>query len=263
MLLGIDHLVIAVHDPEAAAAELEAVAGFAWSGGGRHESMGTYNQLAFLGDTYLELIGVFDPRRVAANPSFAVGAAAWSALGAGREGLVTFALATDDVVADVARLQATGSRIGDPVPGARMRPDGEMVRWVTAFPALGPEAPFLIEHEREGAEWGDEARAARAAFRHPVGGRLRLAGLELPVADRRTAAAEQTSEVGLEFDGDGVAGIGDQWVRLRSTDGGAATADITAEPGTPELDVVRYGVRWRRRSSQPAGGRRSAARGGA
>ena len=60
MLLGIDHLVIAVRDPDAAAATMEADLGLAVTGGGRHEHAGTFNRLAFLGDTYLELIGVFD-----------------------------------------------------------------------------------------------------------------------------------------------------------------------------------------------------------
>jgi Glyoxalase-like domain len=266
MLLGIDHLVVAVRDPEAAAAELEAGAGMAWTAGGRHESMGTFNRLAFLGDTYLELIGVFDPARVAANPGFAVGAAAQASLAAGREGFVTFALATDDIAGEVARLRAGGSSIHDPVAGSRARSDGETVRWLTAFPELGAQRPpFLIEHRYEGAEWGSDARAARAAYRHPVGGALRLAGLELPVADRRAAVAAFAAEVGLGFDATGVARLGGQWIRLvlpgraaMPEDPGwtaavadrAPVVDIVAEPGAPDLDLERFGVRWRRR---PAG----------
>ena len=50
-------------------------------------------------------------------------------LDADAEGLATFALATDDIVGDVARLQAAGSSIGAPVEGARTRPDGDTVRW--------------------------------------------------------------------------------------------------------------------------------------
>lgn len=107
MLLGIDHLVIAVHDPGASAATLEADLGIASTGGGRHEAWGTFNRLAFLGETYLELIGVFDRALVAASGT-AVGRAALAMLDAGAEGLATFALATDDIVGDVARLQAAG-----------------------------------------------------------------------------------------------------------------------------------------------------------
>jgi hypothetical protein len=250
MLLRIDHLVIAVRDPDAAASELEAVAGIAWTGGGRHESMGTFNRLAFLGDSYLELIGVFDPDRVAANPGFAVGEAALAMLNAGREGFATYALATDDIDAEVTRLRTRGSRIGRPVAGARSRPDGEVVRWTTAFPALGPEgAPFLIEHVPVGSEWGEGARSVRAAFRHPVGGALRLAGIDLPVADPAGAMGTQARDVGLRFDETWAAQVDGQHVRLRAADGEPPIVDIVAEPGAPVLDVVRFGVRWRRRAA--------------
>ena len=65
-----------------------------------------------------------------------------------------------------------------------------MVRWRTAAAALGPcEPPFLIEHADEGAEWGDEARAERAAFRHPGGGRVRLTRLTLSCTNPGATAA--------------------------------------------------------------------------
>ena len=189
MLLGIDHLVVAVRSVEAAAAIVERDLGLAVTGGGRHEAMGTYNRLAFLGDTYLELIGVFDRDLVRSSGSFAVARAALDQLDARGEGLATYALAVDDVAAEVSRLRSAGSPVGDPVPGSRRRPDGEVVRWTCAFPELGPERPpFLIEHEAAGSEWGDAVRAARAAFRHPGGGAVRLASLELPAPDAAAVA---------------------------------------------------------------------------
>src|SRR2546425_8217492 len=60
MLLGIDHLAIAVADPDDAATRLERDLGLAATGGGRHDALGTLNRLVWLGDTYLELIGVFE-----------------------------------------------------------------------------------------------------------------------------------------------------------------------------------------------------------
>ena len=170
MLLGIDHLVIAARDPDAAASAIERDLGIAFTGGGRHDAWGTFNRLAFLGDTYLELIGVFDRALVASSGS-AVGRATLAVLDAGREGMATFAVATDDIGGDVARLRAAGSAIAPPVDGSRVRPDGEVVRWRTAAAwPLGPcEPPFLIEHESTGAEWGEAARAGRQAFEHPGG----------------------------------------------------------------------------------------------
>jgi hypothetical protein len=252
MLLGIDHLVIAVRDPDAAAAGLRRDAGLAFTGGGRHEAIGTFNRLAFLGDTYLELIGVFDRERVRSSVTFAVGRASMALLDVGREGLATYALATDDVAGDVARLRAGGSPIGEPVAGSRVRPDGGVVRWSAAFPPVGSgEPPFLIEHEYAGAEWGDEARAARAAFRHPVGGRVRMTSLELPVADPVETAGTYGSVLGIAFSEGWRTAIGGQAVVLR----GASPVDspvvrLEAEPGTPPLDLVKFGIRWVR---DPAG----------
>jgi hypothetical protein len=248
MLLGIDHLVIAVHDPDVSAATLEAELGIAFTGGGRHEAWGTFNRLAFLGDTYLELIGVFD-RAMVASSGTAVGRAALSMLDAGHEGLATFALASDDISGDVDRLRAGGSPISLPVDGARTRPDGEVVRWRTAAASLGPcESPFLIEHAYEGEEWGGDARAARAAFEHPSGGRVRLTRLDLPCPDLAPAAARCATTVGLAFvaRGDGAveASAGEQVVRLANRPAGKPIVDLAGNWAEP-FDVNRLGIRWR------------------
>ena len=247
-LLGIDHLVIAVRDPDAAAATMEQDLGLAVTGGGRHARAGTRNRLAFLGDTYLELIGVFDRSLVEGPTGTAVGRAAVALLDAGREGLATFALATHDVDAAVRRLQASGSSIGDPVPGSRTRPDGEVVRWVTAFPALGADRPpFLIGHELAGAEWGVEARATRAAFRQPVGGAVRLARLTIPVADPAGTAASYRDVLGIDVGADGSMVVGDQVIRIAAiSDTPLPVVGLIAAAASPALDVVRFGIRWTR-----------------
>ena len=220
MLLGIDHLVIAVADPHAAAADLEAALGLAATGGGRHEKAGTFNRLIFLGDTYVELIGVWDRALAAANP---IGAAVLAALDAGMPGLVTWAISTDNARREVAALRAAGSPIGDPLPGERIRPDGEAVRWHVAIasPLATDRPPFLIEHEPGGPEWSDEARSARAAFVHPFGGRARIVGLELAVARPADVASSFARTIGVAFypapgagPGELEAVIGDHSIRL-------------------------------------------------
>ena len=100
MVASIDHLVIAVPDPDTAAGELSAALGLAFTGGGRHPGAGTYNRIAFLGDAYLELIGVDDRELAEAN---AIGAAVVRALDAGG-GLATYALVDDEIETTVARL---------------------------------------------------------------------------------------------------------------------------------------------------------------
>lgn len=219
MASGIDHLVIAVNDPDAAAAELTEALGLAFTAGGRHPGLGTLNRIAFLGDAYLELMGVDDP---AAAAGWAIGAATMRALEQGG-GFATYSLVDDAIRNTVARLQANGSGIGPVVHGSRERPDGERVEWWTASSLeLGPDQPpFLIKHLSAGAEWGTEALAARRAFVHPVGAQIRLLGLELGVPDPLDVAAQCASQIGLEFSavgergqGGAAASIGLHWVVL-------------------------------------------------
>ena len=197
MFVGIDHLVIAVADPDGAALDLERHLGLEATGGGRHEALGTFNRLVWLGDSYLELIGVSD--RSLAERSW-IGAPTVRTLEAGG-GLATWAIASDALADDVARLRSTGADIGEPIPGERIRPDGTVVRWRLATPRhLGPaDTPFLIEHDPTGAEWSTEDRIARAGHIHPIGGPIRLETLELPVDDLNAAIQRFTQGRGISL----------------------------------------------------------------
>lgn len=206
MASGIDHVVIAVNDPDAAAAGLTEAVGLAFTAGGRHPGLGTFNRIAFLGGAYLELMGVDDPEAAAAWP---IGAATVRALERGG-GFATYGLVDDAIRRAVALLQANGSGIGPVVRGSRERPDGERVEWWTASPPLlgADRPPFLIRHLLAGAEWGAEALAARRAFVHPLGAPVRLLGIELGAADPLDLAARCARQVGLEFTTVGETGQG-------------------------------------------------------
>ena len=244
MYLGIDHLVIAVDDPEAAAIVLEREVGLAATGGGRHDTLGTYNRVAWLGDSYIELIGVFD--RVLAERSW-LGRPALQALDAGG-GLATWAIATDSLDADLELLRAAGSDLDDAVAGERRRPDGAIVRWrFSAPPLLGPvEAPFLIEHDRTSAEWLAADRDLRS------GGPFGLEALELTVDNVQLTSQRMGRAVGLRFRpalvGGGArdANLGDQIVRLRLRRGATTSVAVirlrgpVREPRTVDL----LGCRW-------------------
>src|SRR5215217_8663351 len=126
MLTGIDHVIIAADDPDVAAGRLEVELGLLPGGGGRHQGVGTFNRLVWLGDSYLELVGVFDAD-VAEAGMF--GRHINSVLATAPNGFAGVALATVDLAATVSQLHGMGSPIADPLDGERLRPDGRVVRW--------------------------------------------------------------------------------------------------------------------------------------
>ena len=248
VLLGMDHLVIAVRDLDDAARELEERVGLAATGGGRHPSLGTQNRLAWLGDTYVELIAIED--RGVAEGSW-LGVPTIAALERGG-GLATWAIATDSIDADVAALREIGARYGDATPGMRGRPDGAVVRWRLAIGgALGPVEPFLIEHDPFSAEWTDADRAARSTECHPIGGSVRMAVLELPVPVVPPAVQSLARAGNLSFRPSLVGGaardanLGRHVVRLRPTHGTAVPPGIVlVSPAGDDRSVDALGCRW-------------------
>jgi hypothetical protein len=201
MIRGIDHLVIACADPDAAASELESSLGLVCTGGGRHAGRGSWNRIAWLADgSYLELIGVDDREAALQQP---IGAAAVAVLDATTGGgLATYALRDDGLELTANALRATGAAIGPVTHGSRQRDDGETVEWWTAFPdvPLAPEAPpFLIQHAYVGAEWSHAALAERARFAHPIGSPVILARLDVATDDPPGTAAVLHDQLGLDF----------------------------------------------------------------
>ena len=251
VIRGIDHLVIACGDPNAAAAELEASLGLSCTGGGRHEGIGTLNRIAWLADdSYLELIGVEDRDLALRHP---VGAAVVATLDATGGGLATYALRDDGLEATVGGLQGAGSSIGPVQHGSRRRDDEELVEWWAAFPEgpLGPDAPpFLIEHALVGAEWGAAARAARASFRHPIGSPVILARVDVASADPLGTAAAFHEQLGIDMWAVAdlaVADVGAHVIRLVPRREMAFPAVLTVgadidTPRTMELLGVRFDV---------------------
>lgn len=244
MIRGIDHLVVAVTDPDAAAAELESRVGLTCTGGGQHPGAGTVNRLAFLADgSYLELIGVEDPAAARANP---VGAASLQMLETNGAGLATFALLDDDLEATLRYRPELGTR----THGSRQRPDGEVVEWWTAAPTepLSPTSPFLIEHTYAGAEWGPEAMQVRAEQVHPIGSAVRLVRLDIAVDDPPLVAGElaSTLDVPVQAVPDlAVVEVGAHFVRFvaRRSMAVPAAVVLAADVATPSA-ADRFGVRF-------------------
>ncbi|HET6380312.1 MAG TPA: VOC family protein [candidate division Zixibacteria bacterium] len=244
---AIDHIVIAVPDLDAAVDDAQRALGLAFTSGGEHPGAGTANRIAFLGEAYLELIGVTDREAAAQRP---IGAAALRALEAGG-GLATYALREDHLETTVAELRANASPIGPVEHGSRRRPDGETVNWWTAtLERLGPDRPpFLIRHAYAGAEWGAEALAERRAFRHPLGSPVSLVRLDIATPDPPALAADYHAALGLEFWAVAdlaVCTVGPHTIRLRPTAEMQFPAAVLLgaqlpEPRSVELLGLRFG----------------------
>jgi hypothetical protein len=99
--MQIDHVIWATADLDAAAEQLERTHGLRAGGGGRHDGMGTHNRIVPLGRGYLELLAVADPDEAAGS---ALGRAVMGRLAGVGEGLMGWAVSTEDVTAVAARL---------------------------------------------------------------------------------------------------------------------------------------------------------------
>jgi hypothetical protein len=228
MLIGIDHVVLATDDPDATATLLEERLGLASTGGGRHDAFGTMNRLVWLGDAFLELIGVFDPEL--ARESW-LGRRVLASLERGG-GLVTWAISVDDLDGAL-RWAPSDRRLLGPFDGERRRPDGRIVRWRLARPEeISPTAPFLIEHDLQAAEWSAAEREARQAEQHPLGGRARLASLDVETPSPAVAAGRLRSVLAAAVEPAGRAGV-----RVRLGPHEARFLVPRERPG-PTIDIV-------------------------
>jgi len=137
MVLHLDHAVIAVHDLDAAIQDYRSL-GFTVTLGGAHANRATHNALiTFANGTYLELLAPTHEPRLPGLIDFC-------ALLRYGEGLVGFALRSEDLSVDVARLHLQGFAVGAIQPGERRRADGVLVQWQLALLEDG-FAPFLIQ----------------------------------------------------------------------------------------------------------------------
>jgi catechol 2,3-dioxygenase-like lactoylglutathione lyase family enzyme len=140
MLVGIDHILIAVEDL-GRAMELYRRLGFQVQAGGEHPAAGTHNALLPLADgCYLELIGVRNPELARQLP---FGRQVLAALERTNR-FAGFALETTDCNGDVQAIRDRRLEIAKAPPGGRVRPDGQQVSWRTAHPE-NSRLPFLIQ----------------------------------------------------------------------------------------------------------------------
>jgi hypothetical protein len=154
-MLALDHVVVGVHDLDAAAERLLREHGLGSVPGGRHAGWGTANRIVPLGPDYLELLAIVDQAE-AATSMFG----RWVAEAGVEEEdrLLGWCLRTDDVDAVAA------PRALVPVPGERALPDGTTLTWrVAGRDDRDASLPFFVEWQVP-----EERRPGRAAAEHAV-----------------------------------------------------------------------------------------------
>ena len=207
MPTGIDHIVIAVRDLDLAIADYTA-AGFTVSPGGEHTNGTTHNALVpFADGSYFELIAW-------KRPEEPVPTAWWHRFRAG-EGVIDFALRTDDLDAEVVRLRAAGLNVPEPEAGGRTRPDGQRVEWRNLHFGEGtaPSLPFYC-HSTNDRSLRVPGGAA-AIHDNAVTG---VAGVTIGVTDLETASRDFARLTGAVDDAGrfeiGGASSGPVWIAL-------------------------------------------------
>ena len=118
MIQSIDHIVIAGTDLDDLTATFKSL-GFNVGDGGRHP-IGSYNMLIGLQDgAYIELLSFYEP-----SPKHYW----WDAVHSKGGGLIDFCMATDDIRADYAVVEAQGVEMS---PAGRLEP--RALRWLPSF----------------------------------------------------------------------------------------------------------------------------------
>lgn len=238
---NIDHIVIVVRDLAQAMADYES-AGLTATLGGEHVGGATRNALvAFEDGTYFELIAFKEPDRPQPHRW-------WARLTKG-EGLADYALGSESLAAEAARLRERNVVFEGPRDGGRRRPDGQEIAWRLLNLGRGrapgddqPALPFMIEDVTPRPLRVPEGAAAR----HRCGA-TRVAGLTVvtdnlaAVAPTLAAALGATSPTEASRAGAQVVRlpVGQQWIELlQPTDTEGPAAAHLRQFGAGPFEIV-------------------------
>ncbi len=163
MLTAIDHIIIGVGNLEKAATQFSQKLGLAVSGGGIHPTSGTANRIIVIGDTYLELIAIHNPTEAQQSMLDRL---------AIHEGYLNFALASNDIEADIQAMINRGVTILGPNPGSLRASDGRTRGWSRIDIErrdLTQRYPFIIQHDSAGNERRFRLAGWTTPPDHPLG----------------------------------------------------------------------------------------------
>lgn len=150
-----DHLVWFFKKPEEALAPLKEKGIYAVNGG-RHATWGTYNSLAYFGLGYIEFLGIENLPIAQEHKENRLVTHIVERLAKERnEGPARIAIRTDGIHELAKKLKAEGFEVYGPLPGERVRADGEVIRWSLLFAETTESElplPFFIQWEKTDEE---------------------------------------------------------------------------------------------------------------
>ena len=151
MNFSFDHLVWYFKKPEEALPPLKS-RGIYGVNGGRHETWGTYNSLAYFGLSYIEFLGI-ENLMIAENhrENRLVTHIVERMDKKGYEGPARIAIRTDGIEELADKLKGKGFTVYGPLPGERVRGDGQVIRWKLLFAETAEselQMPFFIQWEK-------------------------------------------------------------------------------------------------------------------
>ena len=237
----LDHIVIGVSDLATASADYQR-AGFTVTPGGEHSSGNTHNALVTFDDgAYLELIA-FKDKQVKPDHK-------WGAKLAQGEGFLDFALGSDDLAAEAARLDQAGLEHSGVRPLGRLRPDGQRIDWLllNATDETHP-LPFLIEDitPRELRVPGGDAAKHPVTAKGVTGVRVLVRDLAAAAARLETLLGTAGSDIAAAITGGAAAKrftLGSQWIELIQPSAEAADLQAyLAERGGAPYEIVLAGA---------------------
>lgn len=157
--LALDHVILVVSDLQIATQQFSQL-GFSVIPGGVHSGGLTHNALVpFPDGTYLELLSTTRSSRLKflfllkrlrllslyIGDDSAINRRLTNDLASGI-GMADYCMLSGDLEKEISQLLTRGAQFTDPIPGGRLRPDGQEIAWRTAVPR-SLDLPFLIDDQ--------------------------------------------------------------------------------------------------------------------
>jgi hypothetical protein len=151
MKFSFDHLVWYFKKPEKAISPLKQK-GIHTIQGGRHETWGTYNSLAYFGLSYIEFLGI-ENLSIAKNhhENRLVTHIVEQLSRENHEGPARIAIRTDKIEELAVKFKEESFTVYGPLPGERVLGDGQVIRWSLLFVENADSElplPFFIQWEK-------------------------------------------------------------------------------------------------------------------